>query len=163
MSDRQRYTSDLTDERWALIEPVITPGRPGTGPSAATRAATRCGRSSSQRGGAGARRAASALPRGARRVLAALAALPRQPLRAGRQQGPRRRARPRPDHPDRDWPGWRNPVNAGFHRVLAPWIPGFTRFQGHPRHHAGAGGRRHVEAQANLGLNVTGVILQFSW
>jgi transposase len=24
MSERKRYPSDLTDERWALIEPVIT-------------------------------------------------------------------------------------------------------------------------------------------
>ena len=29
--DRLRYPSDLTDEEWALIEPLIPPGRPGGG------------------------------------------------------------------------------------------------------------------------------------
>ena len=29
--DRLRYPSDLTDEEWALIEPLIPPGKPGGG------------------------------------------------------------------------------------------------------------------------------------
>lgn len=29
--DQLRYPSDLTDEEWALIEPLIAPGRPGGG------------------------------------------------------------------------------------------------------------------------------------
>jgi hypothetical protein len=29
--DRLRYPSDLTDEEWALAEPLIPPGKPGGG------------------------------------------------------------------------------------------------------------------------------------
>ena len=29
--DRLRYPSDLTDEEWALIAPLIPPGKPGGG------------------------------------------------------------------------------------------------------------------------------------
>ena len=29
--DRLRYPSDLTDEEWALVEPLLPPGKPGGG------------------------------------------------------------------------------------------------------------------------------------
>jgi len=29
--DRLRYPSDLIDEEWALVEPLIPPGKPGGG------------------------------------------------------------------------------------------------------------------------------------
>jgi len=28
--DRLRYPSDLTDEEWALVEPLLPPGKPGS-------------------------------------------------------------------------------------------------------------------------------------
>jgi hypothetical protein len=31
LSHARRYPSDLTDEKWELVEPLIAPGKPGGG------------------------------------------------------------------------------------------------------------------------------------